>query len=143
MSFKCQFVTLCPRRPISSNEDCSLHNYWLNHDDNSSEYAITLRNQTEEAIGFIQREFIMLTGLFGEQTMELRMDISGFDLFSKYNLKNMKFGIPSSPFACLSIFLNSSNLLTRRERASVTMIILSLTRIWTTQKTQSIVVLHD
>jgi hypothetical protein len=30
--------------------------------------------------------------------------------------------LPSSPFACPSIFLNSSNLPTRRERASVTMI---------------------
>jgi hypothetical protein len=85
----------------------------------------------------------MLTGFFGEQTMELRMDICGFDLFLKYNFKNMKFSIPSSPFACLLIFLNSSNLPTRRQGEGDTMIILSLIRICTTQKTQSIVVLHD
>ena len=79
----------------------------------------------------------MFMGFFGEQTKELRIDRSGFDLFSNYNFKNMKFVIPSSSFACLSIFQNSSNLPTRRERASVTMIILSLERICTLQTTQS------
>ena len=79
----------------------------------------------------------VLMSFFGKQTLGLRIDISIFDLFLKYNFKNMKICYTKLAVAWLSIGLNSSNLPTWRRRASVTMIILSLRRLCSSQTNQS------